>query len=83
MDKLYPIIKKTKTSLGRPLEEDSPYSTVLLYCPVCNKRLSAKKLHPAHGMMWCYEELKAKSKNGIVGEPTYCEKCGNLIHPLS
>ena len=84
MEKLYPIIKRAKTHLGRRVEEDSPYRMVLAYCPVCGKRLSTKKVDPKHGV-WSgeYERLKARNGNGLAGKPTYCEKCGSLIHPLS
>lgn len=82
MEKLYPIVKKQKTCLGQPIAANDPYDRVLLYCPVCGKRLSAKKLHPAK-CLWNYTERKKKSENGMVGKPTYCEKCGSLIHPLS
>lgn len=80
-DKLYPIIKLSKTSLGRPIPEGT--GVTLAYCPVCNRRLSTKKVHPKKGMPWGYEDKKKKSKNGMVGKPIHCEECGSLIHPLS
>lgn len=80
-EKLYPILKKAKTHLGRPVPEHK--GMLLAYCPVCNRRLSTKKVHPRCGSPWNYEYKKAKSNNGLVGKPIHCEDCGNLIHPLS
>lgn len=80
MEKLYPVFKRSKTSLGRPIPEGT--GRLLAYCPVCNRRLSLKKVHPKRAI-WNYEDKKAKSKNGLVGKPIHCEQCGSLIHPLS
>ena len=81
MEKLYPVLKNAKTHLGRLISNER-YAMLLAYCPVCNRRLSVKKVHPKYGI-WNYEDKKAKSKNGLVGKPMYCEQCGSLIHPLS
>lgn len=84
MEKLYPVLKKAKTCLGEPIPEEKSYF-LLAYCPVCNKRLSVKKVHPKKGSPWDYERRKAKLKDpdGLVGKPIHCEQCGSLIHPLS
>lgn len=81
--KLYPIIKRAKTCLGRPIPEGT--GSLLAYCPICNRRLSIKKIHPKYGESWSYEYKKSKTRNkdGLVGRPIYCEQCGSLIHPLS
>ena len=83
MEKLYPILKRTKTCLGNPIPENTGF--LLAYCPICNRRLSAKKVHPKYGDPWKYEWKKAKQKNKdeLVGKPIHCEQCGTLIHPLS
>lgn len=41
---MYPIVKRTKTSLGEKIP-DGYLGFMLYYCPVCNKRLSGKKLN--------------------------------------
>lgn len=81
--KLYPILKRAKTRMGRPTPEN--WRVHIAYCPVCERRLSLKKVHPKWGEPWSYERKKAKTKNpdGLVGKPIHCEKCGSLIHPLS
>ena len=81
--KLYPIIKRAKTCLGNPIPENQ--GILLAYCPICNRRLSTKKVHPKLGEPWSYERKKSKTKNenGLVGKPIHCEQCGSLIHPLS
>ena len=66
---MYPIVKRTKTSLGEKIP-DGYLGFLLYYCPVCNKRLSGKKLNR--------NELRAR--NNL--RPIYCEGCGTLIHPF-
>lgn len=83
MEKLYPIIKKAKTCLGHELEDGDPIAMTLAYCPVCNKRLSVKKVHPRLGDPFGYQYIKEKQGDGLVGKPIHCERCGSLIHPLS
>ena len=83
MEKIYPILKRAVTELGQPLPEGY-IGLLLAYCPVCNKRLSAKKVDPKNMLQsWEYERRKQQSHNGMVGKPIYCEKCGTLIHPVS
>ena len=84
MEKLYPVLKKSKTSLGEPIPEGYVGRT-LAYCPVCNRRLSVKKVHPKEADPWDYKWKKSRTKNkdGLVGKPIHCEQCGSLIHPLS
>ena len=72
IEKLYPIVKMAKTSLGRKLEENEQY-VKLYYCPICNKRLSGKKVD--------YNNYWVKLRKSKV-KPTYGEDGGNLIHPL-
>lgn len=81
--KLYPILKRSKTCLGKPVSKER--SILMAYCPVCNRRLSLKKVHPEKGIPWKYDILKekAKDKNALIGKPIHCEECGSLIHPLS
>ena len=81
--KLYPILKRAKTCLGREVEENR--GILMAYCPICNRRLSLKKVHPLKGIPWKYEKLKekAKDKNALIGKPIHCEQCGSIIHPLS
>ena len=62
-----PIVKRTKTSLGKKIP-DGYLGSLLYYCPVCNKRLSGKKLN---GNEW-------HARNNL--KPIYCEGCGTLIH---
>ena len=83
METFFPVMRRSRTSLGRPLPENSPYAVWLAYCPVCNKRLSVKKVHPKYGMPLEYERRKKQNGGGMVGKPIYCEGCGSLIHPLS
>ena len=64
---MYPIVKRTKTSLGKNIP-DGYLGSLLYYCPVCNKRLSGKKLN---GNEW-------HARNNL--KPIYCEGCGTLIH---
>ena len=64
---MYPIVKRTKTSLGKKIP-DGYLGSLLYYCPVCNKRLSGKKLN---GNEW-------HARNNL--KPIYCEGCGTLIH---
>lgn len=64
-----PIVKRTKTSLGKKIP-DEYLGSLLYYCPVCNKRLSGKKLNRNE---W-------HAKNNV--KPIYCEGCGTLIHPF-
>ena len=66
---MYPIVKRTKTSLGKKIP-DGYLGSLLYYCPVCNKRLSGKKLN---GNEW-------HARNNL--KPIYCEGCGTLIHPF-
>lgn len=66
---MYPIVKRTKTSLGEKIP-DGYLGFLLYYCPVCNKRLSGKKLNR--------NELRAR--NNL--RPIYCEGCGTLIYPF-
>ena len=48
---MYPIVKRTKTSLGEKIPDG--YLGFLLYsCPVCNKRLSGKKLSGDDPRAW-------------------------------
>ena len=65
--KMYPIVKRTKTSLGKKIP-DGYLGSLLYYCPICNKRLSGKKLN---GNEW-------HARNNL--KPIYCEGCGTLIH---
>lgn len=64
---MYPIVKRTKTFLGKKIP-DGYLGSLLYYCPVCNKRLSGKKLN---GNEW-------HARNNL--KPIYCEGCGTLIH---
>ena len=64
---MYPIVKRTKTSLGKKIP-DGYLGSLLYYCPVCNKRLSGKKLN---GNEW-------HARNNL--KPIYCEGWGTLIH---
>ena len=64
-----PIVKRTKTSLGEKIP-DGYLGFLLYYCPVCNKRLSGKKLN----------ENEPRARNNL--RPIYCEGCGTLIHPF-
>lgn len=82
MEKLYPVIKYAKTSLGRRLPEGRR-GMMLAYCPVCDKRLSVKKVHPKYGRPWDYAYRQERNGGAMVGKPIHCEGCGNLIHPLS
>ena len=66
---MYPIVKRTKTSLGEKIP-DGYLGFLLYYCPVCNKRLSGKKLN----------ENELRARNNL--RPIYCEGCGTLIHPF-
>ena len=80
MKKLYPIIRRAKTNLGYKTDN----GMWLAYCPICNKRLSMKKVHPKHSILaWKYEQFQKTNGNKLFGKPTYCEKCGSLIYPLS
>lgn len=69
MKTLYPIVKRSKTSLGRPIPEE--YGVDLYYCPKCNRRLSGKKVD--NNNYWVRDK---------VLKPIYCQGCGSLIHPL-
>ena len=66
---MYPIVKRTKTSLGEEIP-DGYLGFLLYYCPVCNKRLSGKKLNGN----------EPRARNNL--RPIYCEGCGTLIHPF-
>ena len=66
---MYPIVKRTKTSLGKKIP-DGYLGCLLYYCPVCNKRLSGKKLNG--------NEPRASNNLRSI----YCEVCGTLIHPF-
>ena len=83
-EKLYPVIRRAKTSLGEPLPENSGYAMQLAYCPVCSRRLSARRLDPkSHMFTSVYQsELKRKGVT-MLGKPEYCYGCGNIIHPIS
>ena len=69
---LYPVVKKAKTSCGRPIPEDQRFLN-LYYCPVCNKRLSRTKVDNNDSLVRLYNK-KLK--------PIFCEKCGSIINPL-
>lgn len=66
---MYPIVKRTKTSLGKKIP-DGCLGCLLYYCPICNKRLSGKKLNGN----------EPRARNNL--SPIYCEGCGTLIHPF-
>ena len=66
---MYPIVKRTKTSLGEKIP-DGYLGFLLYYCPVCNKRLSGKKLNGN----------EPRASNNL--RPIYCEGRGTLIHPF-
>lgn len=73
MEKLYPIIKKAKTSLGRKLDDNDDYAMTLYYCPMCGKRLSGKKVDNNNYFV---------KRRNLKLKPIYCEGCGSLISPL-
>lgn len=70
--KLRPVIRYAKTSLGIELPEEKRYLP-LYHCPVCDKRLVAKDVNP---------RLYDASKRCRNGEPSYCKYCGSLIYPI-
>lgn len=75
MSKLYPIVKEAKTMCGHKLPDDynGPRQT-LYYCPICNRRLSGKKVDNNDYYVRRIEKKELK--------PIYCQGCGSLIHPL-
>lgn len=74
MEKLYPIVKYSKTCLGRKLSKNE-IGVTMYYCPKCNRRLHGERVdHNDHRNL-----LRSKPKEL---KPIYCQQCGSLIHPL-